>query len=253
MARHTTTSAIRKYRSEYYRLMVEEARLNEQLHHMLKRIRKIAQDEKQSLANHIHLTNLLAQATLQKAEQEAQPVSKERNKQLKKAESVWKDITIQHKRNDLRLAVLDKKKDKDNATKYILKELKRDQIRIRAKAAYAIWKQLEQTEQYEFMDFEMFKALHFVKTQKQIASNHSHSTRSTRDGDSSISPKTQPSVEVTHSAITVYSRGERQLTSYVSVSPRIYSPCILSKREVYSVAAPFVRGSKSESVSDLCL
>ncbi|MDJ1499904.1 hypothetical protein [Xanthocytophaga agilis] len=165
--KYTTDSTIRKYRSEYYRLMAEEARLNEQLHHMLKRIRKIAQDEKQSLANHIHLTNLLAQATQQKAELEAQPASKERNKQLKKAESVWKDLTIQYKRSDLRLAVLDRKKDKDNAAKYILKELKRDQVRIRAKAAYDIWKKSEQAEKYEFMDFEMFIALHIVKTQQK--------------------------------------------------------------------------------------
>ncbi|MDJ1483132.1 MULTISPECIES: hypothetical protein [Xanthocytophaga] len=174
MARyHTNTTAIRKYRSEYYRLMKEEARLNEQLHHMLKRIKKNTEDEKQSQANHIHLTNLLAQATQQKAELEAQPASKERNKQLKKAESVWKDLNVQYKRNDLHLAVLDKKKDKDNATKYILKELKRDQVRIRIKTAYDIWKRLEQEEQYEFMDFEMFKALHFVKqvqvSQKQSA------------------------------------------------------------------------------------
>ncbi|MDJ1483997.1 hypothetical protein QNI16_26105 [Cytophagaceae bacterium YF14B1] len=165
--KYTTDSTIRKYRSEYYRLMAEEARLNEQLHHMIKRIRKIAQDEKQSLADHIHLTNLLAQATQQKAELEAKPASKERNKQLKKAESVWKDLTIQYKRSDLRLAVLDRKKDKDNAAKYILKELKRDQVRIRAKAAYDIWKKSEQAEKYEFIDFEMFMALHIVKTQQK--------------------------------------------------------------------------------------
>ncbi|MDJ1499102.1 hypothetical protein [Xanthocytophaga agilis] len=149
MARHTTASALRKYRSEYYRLMAQEARLNEQLYHMLKRIKAIKADEERTLANHTHLTALLSQATRQKAELEAQPVSKERNKQLKKAESVWKDIHIQYKRSDLRLAVLDRKKDKDNAANYVLKENYRDQVRLRADVAYAMWKELEKIYQRE--------------------------------------------------------------------------------------------------------
>lgn len=149
MARHTTASAIRKYRSAYYQLMAHEARLNEQLHHMLKRIKAIQEDEELSLANHIHLTNLLHNAARQKAELEAQPVSKERNRQLKKAESVWKDVNIQYKRSDLRLAVIDRKKDKDNAAKYVLKENYRDQVRLRAEVAYATWKELEKLYQIE--------------------------------------------------------------------------------------------------------
>ncbi|MDJ1504603.1 hypothetical protein [Xanthocytophaga agilis] len=164
---HTNKTAIRKYKSEYHRLLAHEARLNEQLHHLLKRIKAIQKDEEQSLANQTLLITLLAHATQQKAELEAQPASKERDKQLKKAEKEYKEVNAQYKRNEYHLAVLEKKKDKDNAAKYILKELKRDQVRIRAKAAYDIWKRLEQEEQYEFMDFELFKALYFVKQIKQ--------------------------------------------------------------------------------------
>ncbi|MDJ1468617.1 hypothetical protein [Xanthocytophaga flava] len=166
---HTNETAIRKYKSEYHRLMVHEARLNEQLHHLLKRIKAIQEDEKQSLADQILLTKLLTHATQQKAELEAQPASKERDKQLKKAEKEYKEVNAKYKRNEYHLAVLEKKKDKDNAAKYVLKELKRDAVRIRIKTAYDIWKRLEQEEQYEFMDFEMFQALYFVKQIKQAA------------------------------------------------------------------------------------
>ncbi|MDJ1467766.1 hypothetical protein QNI19_12960 [Cytophagaceae bacterium DM2B3-1] len=144
---HTNSTAIRKNRSEYYRLRAYEARLNEQLHHMLKRIKQIEENEKLSLANQKLLTYLLAQATLQKAELEAQPDSKERNKQLKKAEKEFKEVDARYKRNEYHLAVLEKKKDKDNAAKYILKENKRDQVSIRIQIAYDTWMQLEQAQQ----------------------------------------------------------------------------------------------------------
>ncbi|MDJ1494245.1 hypothetical protein QNI19_14980 [Cytophagaceae bacterium DM2B3-1] len=170
---HTNTTAIRKYKSDYYGLMVYEARLNHELFRMGQRIKAIQQDEKQSLADQTLLTKLLAHATQHKDELEAQPASKERDKQLKKAEKEYKEVNAQYKRNEYHLAVLEKKKDKDNAAKYVLKELKRDAVRIRIKTAYDSWKRLEQEEQYEFMDFEMFKALHFVKqvqvSQKQSA------------------------------------------------------------------------------------
>ncbi|MDJ1479738.1 hypothetical protein QNI16_04520 [Cytophagaceae bacterium YF14B1] len=144
---HTNSTAIRKNRSEYYRLRAYEARLNEQLHHMLKRIKAIQEDEERSLTNKKLLTYLLAQATLQKAELEAQPDSKERNKQLKKAEKEFKEVDARYKRNEYHLAVLEKKKDKDNAAKYILKENKRDQVSIRIQIAYDTWMQLEQAQQ----------------------------------------------------------------------------------------------------------
>ncbi|MDJ1470403.1 hypothetical protein [Xanthocytophaga flava] len=174
MARyHTNTTAIRKYKSEYYRLMAEEARLNLELFRMAHRIKAIQEDEEQSLANQTLLMTLLAYATEQKAKLEAKPASKERDKQLKKAEKEYKEVNAKYKRNEYHLAVLEKKKDKDNATKYVLKEMKRDQVRIRIKTAYDIWKRLEQEEQYECMDFELFKALHFVKqiqAEKKIVS-----------------------------------------------------------------------------------
>lgn len=144
---HTNSTAIRKNRSEYYRLRAYEARLNEQLYHMLKRIKQIEEDEKLSLVNQKLLTYLLAQATLHKAELEAQPDSKERNKQLKKAEKEYKEVNAKYKRNEYHLAVLEKKKDKDNAAKYILKENKRDQVSIRIQVAYDTWMQLEQAQQ----------------------------------------------------------------------------------------------------------
>ncbi|MDJ1501390.1 hypothetical protein [Xanthocytophaga agilis] len=144
---HTNSTAIRKNRSEYYRLRAYEARLNEQLHHMLKRIKAIQEDEERSLTNKKLLTYLLAQATLQKAELEAQPDSKEHNKQLKKAEKEFKEVDARYKRNEYHLAVLEKKKDKDNAAKYILKENKRDQVSIRIQIAYDTWMQLEQAQQ----------------------------------------------------------------------------------------------------------
>ncbi|MDJ1496486.1 hypothetical protein QNI19_26355 [Cytophagaceae bacterium DM2B3-1] len=160
---HTNTTAIRKYKSDYYRLMVYEARLNHELFRMEQRILAIQKDEKQSIANQTLFTTLLTHTTQQKTELEAQPASKERDKQLKKMEKEYKEINAQYKRNEYHLAVLEKKKDKDNAAKYVLKEMKRDQVRIRIKTAYDSWKKLEQAEQYEFMDFELFKALHFVK------------------------------------------------------------------------------------------
>ncbi|MDJ1479486.1 hypothetical protein QNI16_03250 [Cytophagaceae bacterium YF14B1] len=175
---HTNTTAIRKYKSEYYGLMVYEARLNHELFRMEQRIKAIKEDEKQSLADQILLTKLLAHATQQKAQLEAQPASKERNKQLKKAEKEFTEVNAKHKRNEYHLAVLEKKKDKDNAAKYVLKELKRDEVRIRIKTAYDIWKKLEQEEQYEFMDFELFKALHFVKQSKQAATQTTTNTQS---------------------------------------------------------------------------
>ncbi|MDJ1467201.1 hypothetical protein QNI19_20225 [Cytophagaceae bacterium DM2B3-1] len=166
---HTNTTAIRKYKSEYYGLLVYEARLNYQLFRMAQRIKAIQKDEEQSLANQALLTSLLAHTTQQKAELEAKPASKERDKQLKKAEKEYKEANASYKRNEYHLAVLEKKKDKDNAAKYVLKEMKRDQVRIRIKAAYDIWKKLEQAEQYEFMDFELFKALHFVKQTQKVS------------------------------------------------------------------------------------
>ncbi|MDJ1503735.1 hypothetical protein [Xanthocytophaga agilis] len=184
---HTNTTAIRKYKSEYYRLMVYEARLNHELFRMEQRIRAIQEDEEQSLANQTLLTKLLAHATQQKTELEAQPVSKERNKQLKKAEKEYKEVNAKYKRNEYHLAVLEKKKDKDNAAKYIVKELKRDQVRIRIKTAYDIWKRLEQEEQYEFMDFELFKALNFVK---QIEKASVQTINSTQPNQASEKPLT---------------------------------------------------------------
>lgn len=107
---HTNTTAIRKYKSEYYRLMEEEARLNLQLFRMEQRIKAIQKDEAQSLANQTLLTTLLAHATEHKAKLEVQPASKERDKQLKKAEKEYKEVNAQYKRNEYHLAVLEKKK-----------------------------------------------------------------------------------------------------------------------------------------------
>ncbi|MDJ1485531.1 hypothetical protein QNI16_33885 [Cytophagaceae bacterium YF14B1] len=125
-------------------------------------------------------TSLLAHTTQQKAELEAKPASKERDKQLKKAEKEYKEANASYKRNEYHLAVLEKKKDKDNAAKYVLKEMKRDQVRIRIKAAYDIWKKLEQAEQYEFMDFELFKALHFVEQIKQASAQTTTISKTTQ-------------------------------------------------------------------------
>ncbi|MDJ1501042.1 hypothetical protein [Xanthocytophaga agilis] len=184
---HTNTTAIRKYKSDYYGLMVYEARLNHELFRMEQRILAIQEDEEHSLANQTLLTTLLAHATQQKAELEAQPTSKDRDKQLKKAEKEYKEINAKYKRNEYHLAVLDKKKDKDNAAKYVLKELKRDEVRIRIKTAYDIWKKLEQEEQYEFMDFELFKALHFVKQSKQAATQTTTNTQSDQSSEKPLS------------------------------------------------------------------
>lgn len=153
---HSNTTAIRKYRSEYYRLRKQEARMNHELFRMKNRIKDLAKDEEQSLTNHTLLTKLLAHAEQQKAELEAQPASKQRDKQLKKAEKELKDVRVKYKRSDLHLAVIDQKKDKDNVAKYILKEAKRDDVTIRIEAAYEAWKKFEQLEQQENADFEAF-------------------------------------------------------------------------------------------------
>ncbi|MDJ1479325.1 hypothetical protein QNI16_02440 [Cytophagaceae bacterium YF14B1] len=153
---HSNTTAIRKYRSEYYRLRKQEARMNHELFRMKNRIKHLAEDEKQSIANHTLLTKLLAHAEQQKAELEAQPVSKQRDKQLKKAERELKDVRVKYKRSDLHLAVIDQKKDKDNAAKYILKEAKRDEVTARIEAAYETWQKFEQLEQQENADFEAY-------------------------------------------------------------------------------------------------
>ncbi|MDJ1480343.1 hypothetical protein QNI16_07595 [Cytophagaceae bacterium YF14B1] len=200
---HTNETAIRKYKSEYYRLMVHEARLNEQLYHLLKRIKAIQEDEKQSLADQTLLTKLLTHATQQKAELEAQPASKERNKQLKKAEKEYKEINAKYKRNEYHLAVLEKKKDKDNVVKYLLKEQNRDQVRIRIKKAYDIWKRLEQEEQYELMDFEMFQALYFVKQIKQATLQEEASTKEALK--STPPPLSKPTETVTRFIPVFYS------------------------------------------------
>ncbi|MDJ1469639.1 hypothetical protein QNI19_11630 [Cytophagaceae bacterium DM2B3-1] len=155
---HTNSTAIRKFRSEYYRLRAYKARLNEQLHHMLKRIKQIEEDEKLSLAKHILLTKLLAHADQQKAELEAQAVSKQRDKQLKKAEKELKELRVQYKRNDLHLVVLDRKKDKDNMANYILKEAKRDQVTVRIQSAYTSWKKLEQLQAEEQQSQAVYEA-----------------------------------------------------------------------------------------------
>ncbi|MDJ1506356.1 hypothetical protein [Xanthocytophaga agilis] len=155
---HTNSTAIRKFRSEYYRLRSYEARLNEQLHHMFKRIKQIKEDEELSLAKHILLTALLAQAEQQKAELEAQSVSKQRDKQLKKAEKELKELRVQYKRIDLHLAVLDRKKDKDNMANYILKEAKRDQVTVRIQSAYTSWKKIEQLQAEEQQSQAIYEA-----------------------------------------------------------------------------------------------
>ncbi|MDJ1483294.1 hypothetical protein QNI16_22540 [Cytophagaceae bacterium YF14B1] len=170
---HTNSTSIRKYRSEYYRLRAYEARLNEQLHHMKKRIRQIQQDEEQSLATQALLVVLLAHATQQKAKLEAQPESKERNKQLKKAEKEFKEVNAKYKRNEYHLAVVEKKKDKDNTAKYILKEAKRDDVTVRIQAAHDAWKKFEQIELQEEADFNAFKAMQLgEKEESTIAVNH---------------------------------------------------------------------------------
>ncbi|MDJ1503184.1 hypothetical protein [Xanthocytophaga agilis] len=163
---HTNSTSIRKYRSEYYRLRAYEARLNEQLHHMKKRIRQIQQDEEQSLATQALLVVLLAHAIQRKAKLEAQPESKERNKQLKKAEKEFKEVNAQYKRNEYHLAVVEKKKDKDNTAKYILKEVKRDDVTVRIQAAYETWKKFEQIEQQEEADFNAFKVVQLAKKEE---------------------------------------------------------------------------------------
>ncbi|MDJ1494404.1 hypothetical protein QNI19_15780 [Cytophagaceae bacterium DM2B3-1] len=163
---HTNSTSIRKYRSEYYRLRAYEARLNEQLHHMKKRIRQIQQDEEQSLATQALLVVLLAHATQRKAELEVQPASKERNKQLKKAEKEFKEVNAKYKRNEYHLAVVEKKKDKDNTAKYILKEAKRDDVTARIQAAHDVWKKFEQIEQQEEADFNAFKAMQLGKKEE---------------------------------------------------------------------------------------
>ncbi|MDJ1486109.1 hypothetical protein QNI16_36845 [Cytophagaceae bacterium YF14B1] len=56
---HTNTTAIRKYKSEYYGLLVYEARLNHQLFRMAQRIKAIQKDEEQSLANQALLTEVV--------------------------------------------------------------------------------------------------------------------------------------------------------------------------------------------------
>lgn len=163
---HTNSAIIRKYRFEYYRLRAYEARLNEQLYHMKQRIKAIAKDEEQSLANQVLLTMLLAYATRQKQELEALPASKERNRQLKKAEKEFKEVNAQYKRNEYHLAVLEKRKDKDNAAKYCLKEAKRDEVTVRIQAAYDTWKKFEQIEQQEEADFNTFKVMVLAKKEE---------------------------------------------------------------------------------------
>ncbi|MDJ1484187.1 hypothetical protein QNI16_27055 [Cytophagaceae bacterium YF14B1] len=154
--RITTQDTIRKYRAEYYRLRKQEARLNHELFRMKNRIKQLAEAEKQSIANHALLTDLLARTEQQIAELEAQPASKQRDKQLKKAEKELKDVHVKYKRSDLHLAVIDRKKDKDNAAKYILKETKRDDVTVRIQAAYETWQKFEQIQQQENTDFEAF-------------------------------------------------------------------------------------------------
>ncbi|MDJ1482968.1 hypothetical protein QNI16_20870 [Cytophagaceae bacterium YF14B1] len=158
MAKRTLASAIRKNRSDYYRLLAFEARENERIHHMKKRIKLLAEDEKISRALQLHLTGLLSQLQNQKTELEQAAPSKERDKTLKKVEKEFKEIDKKYKRNEHHLAVLESKKDKDNAAKLVLKEAKRDEISVRVQVAYANWKYFEQLEQQENIDFEAFVA-----------------------------------------------------------------------------------------------
>ncbi|MDJ1502209.1 hypothetical protein [Xanthocytophaga agilis] len=222
---HTNTTAIRKYKSDYYGLMVYEARLNHELFRMAQRIKAIQKDESQSLADQTLLTKLLVYATQQKEELEAQPASKERDKQLKKAEKEYKEVNAKHKRNEYHLAVLEKKKDKDNAAKYVLKEMKRDQVRIRIKTAYAIWKKLEKEQQEDFMDFEMFQAL---KTVKQIQSTTIQITSTTASKTGCTSTK-QP-VDI----VKKWPRTSSVLYVSRPQQPSLYQP-ISTKVQVYNV------------------
>ncbi|MDJ1472384.1 hypothetical protein [Xanthocytophaga flava] len=158
MAKRTLASAIRKNRSDYYRLLAFEARENERIHHMKKRIKLLAEDEQTSRVLQLHLTGLLHQLQNQKTELEQAASSKERDKTLKKVEKEFKEIDKKYKRNEHHLAVIESKKDKDNVAKLVLKEAKRDEICVRAQAAYANWKYFEQLEQQENIDFEAFVA-----------------------------------------------------------------------------------------------
>ncbi|MDJ1466673.1 hypothetical protein [Xanthocytophaga flava] len=192
---HSNTIAIRKYRSEYYRLRKQEARMNHELFRMKKRMKDLAEDEENSLTNHKLLTRLVAHAEHQKAELEAQPVSKQRDKQLKKAERELKDVRVKYKRSDLHLAVIDQKKDKDNASKYILKEAKRDDVTIRIEAAYEAWQKFEQLEQQENADFEAY----VLQQQAQVTTEVKSLTQETPS-----LPKTPLSEVQTSTRFTAY-------------------------------------------------
>jgi hypothetical protein len=147
--KRTLPENIRKYKQEYLRLGVQEARLTQQLYRMKKRIKLLAQEEELRLSEKALLGELLQQVHQQKTDLESQPASKQRNTQLKRVEKEYKQVKAKHSRNQYQLDKLEVKKDKDNVVKLLVKEARLDQVRIRLKAAYETWMQLEQIQQYE--------------------------------------------------------------------------------------------------------
>jgi chromosome segregation ATPase len=147
--KRTLPENIRKYKQEYLRLGVQEARLTQQLYRMKKRIKSLAEEEQLHLSEKALLSKLLQGLHQQKTDLESQPASKQRDTQLKRVEKEYKQVKAKHSRNQYQLDKLEVKKDKDNVVKLLVKEARLDQVRIRLKAAYETWMQLEQMQQYE--------------------------------------------------------------------------------------------------------
>jgi DNA repair exonuclease SbcCD ATPase subunit len=147
--RRTLPQNIRKYKQEYLRLLAYEARLNHQLFNMKKRIRLLAQEEQLRLTEKALLTEQLQKIQQQKEELKSLPASKQRDTQLKRIEKEYKQVKAKHSRNQYQLDQLEVKKDKDNLVKLLLKEAKRDDVRVRIQSTYETWMRLEQIQQQE--------------------------------------------------------------------------------------------------------
>jgi len=144
----TTAQAIQKYALTYRHLLCSLARLDYQIHLLKKRLAKIAADEAKWLARRMFLTDYLQQLTELEAGLEAEGLpeklykakKKQFGKHTAKARKQWF-------RNEIYLINLEKRKQKDNGVKLVLKEAKREQVQLRVEHTYATLQQLEYQQQ----------------------------------------------------------------------------------------------------------
>jgi len=147
--KRTLPENIRRYKQEYLRLGVQEARLKGQLYRMKKRIRLLAEEEELRLSEKALLGELLQGLHQQKTDLESQPASKQRDTQLNRVEKEYKQVKARHSRNQYQLDKLEVRKDKDNVVKLLVKEARLEDVRIRLQSTYETWMYLEQMQQYE--------------------------------------------------------------------------------------------------------